>query len=73
MYVPTSDSDEDEVNTFYNMVDEAYCQYKSYDIMIIMRDLNAKTGEGKVANIASPFGPGVRNERAGNSLDIFCV
>lgn len=69
VYAPTSDADDEEVEKFYETVDEAYCQCKSADIKILMGDLNAKVGADRDGKIVGPFGLGVRNERGNRFVD----
>ncbi|MFH4982497.1 hypothetical protein AB6A40_009206 [Gnathostoma spinigerum] len=45
VYVPTSTSDDDEVEDFYNEVDNILEKKSTYTI--VMGDFNAKTGRGK--------------------------
>jgi len=40
-YVPTADADEEEINEFYESLDEVYKTCKSNEITIVMGDFNA--------------------------------
>ena len=63
VYAPTSESDEEEIDKFYDMLDKAKGQCKSQEVVIIMGDLNAKVGSGKYGDVAGKYGLGIRNER----------
>ena len=41
-YAPTTDADDDEIDKFYETVDKVYRQYKSYEVKILMGDVNTK-------------------------------
>ena len=62
-YAPTSDSTEEELDEFYDQLDEARRQCKNHEIVIVMGDMNAKVGNAEVEDIVGPFGLGVTNER----------
>ena len=62
-YAPTSERDDDEVDEFYDGLDEAVDQCKSHEIIIVMGVINAKVGEGSEEEVVGPFGLGERNER----------
>ena len=69
---PTSTASDDELEEFYNQLQETLDDIPSRDIKIVMGDLNAKVG---TANTATPThgtcGLGIRNER-GETLIDFC-
>ena len=71
-YAPTSTASDDELEEFYNQLQETLDAIPSRDIKIVMGDLNAKVG---TANTATPThgtcGLGIRNER-GETLIDFC-
>ena len=71
-YAPTSTSSRATIEDFYRNLNQAYHQCSSQEIKIVMGDMNAKVGEGKVANIVGPFGLGDRNERGDMFVD-WCV
>lgn len=60
---PTSDSSEQEMDQFYNTLDNAKLQCKSQEINIVMGDLNAKVGEEQDSDVAGKHGLGTRSER----------
>lgn len=63
VYAPTSDHPDEEVEQFYGMAEEARRQCKNNEITFIMRDLNAKVGEGRLGRVLGPFGLREKNER----------
>ncbi len=62
VYAPTSENTDDEIETFYEDLDQAKRQCRSQEILLIMGDLNAKVGRGREGNIVGPHGLGTRNE-----------
>ena len=44
VYAPTSASSEEEIEAFYNDLDDAYKQCGSQEMVVVMGDLNAKVG-----------------------------
>ena len=47
VYAPTIDADEEEMEKFYDQINNVKAQCKSQDIVIVMGDFNAKVGKGK--------------------------
>ncbi|XP_063594245.1 craniofacial development protein 2-like [Penaeus indicus] len=72
VYAPTSEHTEEEVEAFYEEVEQAKKQCKSQDIVMIMGDLNAKVGKGREGDTVGPHGLGERNER-GESWIEWCL
>jgi len=70
-YAPTSASTENELETFYEQLDQAISICKSTEIKIVMGDFNAKIGEGRQSLSVGPYGLGIRNDR-GDSLVEWC-
>ena len=66
VYAPTSAADDVEMDRFYNDVNECVKAAK-HDVVILMGDLNAKVGAGRVGEVVGDFGLGVRNERGDRS------
>ncbi|XP_012941986.1 craniofacial development protein 2, partial [Aplysia californica] len=62
-YAPTSESTEDEIEKFYDEINQAKTHCKSQDIVIVMGDFNAKVGAIRHEDIVGPYGLGNRNER----------
>ena len=56
---------------FYEDLEKARAQCKSQDVVIVMGDMNAKVGEGRVENMVGDYGLGERNER-GEKLINWC-
>ena len=54
---------EDDIELFYEQMDDVLKQLKSQYTKIIMWDFNSKVGEGRVENIIGPYGLGKVNER----------
>ena len=60
---PTAECSEEEIEKFYQQLDQAVSQCKSQDTRVVMGDLNAKVGEGKRRNIVVSYGLGEVNDR----------
>ena len=72
VYAPTEDSEEEDKELFYENLDKAIKNHKSFnDQLIIMGDFNAKVGHGAIQNVVGNFGMGDRNEN-GEKLIEFC-
>ena len=63
VYAPTSDSSEEEIEKFYDTLEEAKRQCGSQDNIIIMEDLNAKVGSALYKDIVGKHGLGFQNMR----------
>jgi len=63
VYAPTADSSEEDIDAFYESLEEAKSQCKSGEITIVMGDLNAKVGSGTDGKTVGKFGIGERNAR----------
>ena len=63
VYAPTSEHDEEEVDQFYQELDQARQQCKEHEVIMVIGDLNAKVGQGRTADIVGPHGLGRRNDR----------
>uniref|UniRef100_A0A0B7BR26 Endonuclease/exonuclease/phosphatase domain-containing protein n=4 Tax=Arion vulgaris TaxID=1028688 RepID=A0A0B7BR26_9EUPU len=70
-YAPTSDHADEEIEKYYEDLQQILKQVKTTDILIIMGDMNSKIGKGKYKNIVGQYGLGTRNER-GDRLIQFC-
>jgi len=70
-YAPTSESNDTEIEEFYEQLKAALKHTKKEEVNIILGDMNAKVGKGIVEHVVGGFGLGVRNER-GERLIEFC-
>ncbi|GFO39298.1 craniofacial development protein 2-like protein [Plakobranchus ocellatus] len=68
VYAPTSACSDDDIEKFYEELEEAKTQCSQQNPLIIMGDFNAKVGEGREENIVGPHGLGTRNMRGEKSL-----
>ena len=70
-YAPTSDHSDEEVEEFYESIQNVMKHTKSGEINIVMGDWNAKVGNQHDYPVTGGFGLGERNER-GEKLVNFC-
>ncbi|XP_039291111.1 craniofacial development protein 2-like [Nilaparvata lugens] len=70
VYAPTTDGTDEEVEEFYNSINEIMRKLKKQDLTIVIGDFNAKLGSGRTSSSVGPFGLGNRNAR-GDSLETF--
>ena len=66
VYAPTSDHDDEEVETFYEELEETIKKAPKKDIVFVMGDFNAKVGPDAHANwagTAGKYGTGETNDR----------
>ncbi|GFO39065.1 craniofacial development protein 2 [Plakobranchus ocellatus] len=63
MYAPTSDSEDVEVEKFYEEIEKAKVDLKSQNIIIVMGDFNTKVGDERIEDVVGPSGIGTVNER----------
>ena len=68
---PTSNTEEAEVEWFYEDLQDLLELTPKKDVLFIIRDWNAKVGSQETAGVTGKFGLGVWNE-AGQSLIKFC-
>lgn len=71
VYAPTTDTDDDVIESFYADVQKVIDGLPKKDILYILGDFNAKIGNQPEVNIAGSHGLGERNE-AGDRLIQFC-
>ena len=71
VYAPTAESTEEEIERFYQTLEDSLKLTKKHEINIVMGDFNAKIGQGTVENVVGRYGLGTRNER-GERLIQFC-
>lgn len=72
VYAPTNDKPDQEIEEFYNKIDEVMRLTKEGEITIIIGDFNAKIGRGVEGDSIGAYGLGERNGR-GDRLVQFCV
>ena len=70
-YVPTSNTEEAEVERFYEDLQDLLELTPKKDVLFIVGDWNAKVGSQETPGVAGKFGLGIRNE-AGQRLIDFC-
>ena len=66
-YAPTSNAEEDEVEWFYEDLQDLLEPTARKDILFIIGDWNAKVGSQETPGVTGKFGLGMRNE-AGQRL-----
>ena len=62
VYPPTSNTEQAEVEWFYEDLQDLLELTSPKDVLFIIGDLNAKVGNQKIAGITGKFGLGVQNE-----------
>ena len=70
-YVPTSNTEEAEVEQFYEDLQDPLELTPPKDVLFIIGDWNAKVGSKETSGVMGKFGFGMRNE-AGQRLTEFC-
>ena len=70
-YAPTSNTEEAEVERFYEDLQHLLELTSKKDVLFIIRDWNAKVGSQETPGVTGKFGLGIRNE-AGQRLIEFC-
>ena len=71
VYAPTSNTEEAEVEWFYEDLQDLLELIPKKDILFVIGDWNAKVGSQAIPGVTGKFGLGVQNE-AGQSLIEFC-
>lgn len=76
LYAPTLDAEDEEVEEFYQTVEDAINKIPNKEILFIMGDFNAKIGstlhDDHIRQVVGKFGLGDRNERGERLID-FCI
>ena len=72
VYAPTSNTEEAEVERFYEDLQDLLELTPKKDVLLIIGDWNAKVGGQETPGVTGKFGLGVRNE-AGQRLIEFCL
>ena len=70
-YAPTSNTEEAEVEQFYEDLQDLLELTPKKDVLFVIGDWNAKVGSQETPGVTGKFGLGVQNE-AGQSLIEFC-
>ena len=70
-YAPTSNSEEAEVEWFYEDLQGLLLLTPKKDVLFILGDWNIKVGSQEIRGVTGKFGLGVQNE-AGQRLIEFC-
>ena len=71
VYVPSTNAEEEEVEWFYDDLQELLELTPKKDVLFIIGNWNAKVGSQKIPGVIGKVGLGVQNE-AGQSLTEFC-
>ena len=71
VYVPTSNTEEAEVEWFYEDLQDLLELTPEKDVLFIIGDWNAKVGSQETPGVTGKFGLVVQNE-AGQRLIVFC-
>ena len=71
VYAPTSNAEEDEVEQFYEDLQDLLEITSPKDVLFIIGDWNAKVGSQKILGVTGRFGLGLQSE-AGQRLTEFC-
>ncbi|GFO43124.1 craniofacial development protein 2-like protein [Plakobranchus ocellatus] len=69
VYAPTTDSEDVEVEKFYEEREKAKGYLKSQDIIIVMGDFSAKIGDERIEDVVGPSGIGSANERESRLIE----
>jgi exonuclease III len=72
VYVPTSEASEEEIEQFYEQLQDVISKIPRNNVSFIIGDFNAKVGNQTVRSITGRFGLGTRNVR-GDKLIEFCM
>ena len=72
VYAPTSSHSDEEVEEFYQCIEEVWRYVKNDEVNILMGDFNAKVGRESDYPTTGKYGLGERNER-GRTLIEFCI
>ena len=71
VYAPTSNAEEDEVQRFYEDLQNLLELTPKQDVVVIIGDWNAKVGSQETPGVTGKFGLEIQNE-AGQRLTEFC-
>ena len=71
VYTPTSNAEEVEVEWFYEDLQDLLELTPQKDVLLIIRDWNAKVGSQETPGVTGKFGLGIRNEERQRLIE-FC-
>ena len=71
VYAPTSNTEEAEVEWFYEDLQDLLELTPRKDVLFIIGDWNSEVGSQEILEVTGKFGLGVQNE-AGQRLIVFC-
>ena len=71
VYAPKSNTEEAEIEWFYEVLQDLLELTPKKDVLFIIGDWNAKVGSQEIPGVTDKFGLGVQNE-AGQRLTKFC-
>ena len=71
VYAPTSNTEETEVERFYEDLQDLLELTPKIDVLFIIEDWNAKVGSQETPGVTGKFGIGMQN-KAGQRLIEFC-
>ena len=72
-YAPTGTAPDEDIDMFYEQLDDALEKIPARDMLVVMGDWNAKIGQTNAKSaVTGRFGLGERNER-GDKLEEFCL
>ena len=71
VYAPTTNAEEDEVELFYDALQDLLELTPKNDVLFIIGDWNAKVGSQEIPGVTGKFVLGVQNE-TGQRLTEFC-
>ena len=72
VYAPTSNTEEAEVEQFYEDLENLLVLTPQKDVLFIIGDWNAKVGSQEISGITGKFGIRVRNEARQRLIIAFC-
>ena len=71
VYAPTSNSEEAEVEQFYEDLQDLLELTPKKDVLCIIGDWNAKVGSQETPEVTGKFGLGIRNEAGQRLIEIY--
>ena len=71
VYAPTSNTEETEVEQFYEDLQNLLEHTPKKDVLFIIGDWNAKVGSQETPGVTGKFGLGIRNEARQRLIELF--